>query len=107
MTNDKDGRKPVQYMTGRLYLVGKRKMKLWSIYRPCRWRSKYVSCKGCPGQLKFKTLKGFHCGYMAGNKPVYRRVSGQKARIKAHKGNTAHIPKGALAEGLPAVRRPK
>ena len=27
MTNDKDGRKPVQYMTGRLYLVGKRNMK--------------------------------------------------------------------------------
>ena len=86
MTNDKDGRKPVQYMTGRLYLVGKRKMKLWSIYRPCKWRDRACG-KVCPGQLRFKGVKRLYCGYMGDMTPVYRRIT-------RHKGNTAHISKG-------------
>lgn len=62
-----------RYQSGKVYLVSRRKLKLWGIYK-CRWRDR-KDCKHCPGQLKFKTLKGLKCGYMAGGKrALYLRV---------------------------------
>ena len=63
-----------QYMTGRVYLVNRRKLKLWAIYRKCKWRGRTL-CKGCPGLLKFAKLKGLKCGYMAGDRPAFKRIT--------------------------------
>ena len=82
------------YLCGRYYLVNRRKMKLWAIYRKCKWRGRTL-CKGCPGQLKFSGLKGLHCGYMAGGKrPIYKRITRQNSPNHAHVALRLAIAKG-------------
>ena len=74
MTNDKDGCKLIQYMVGRTYRVGRRALKLWSIYRKCRYRDRACG-KVCPGQLRFKGVKRLYCGFLGDMTPVYRRIT--------------------------------
>jgi hypothetical protein len=83
-----------RYQSGKVYLVSRRNLKLWGIYK-CKWRNR-SGCKGCPGQLKFKELKGLKCGYIAGGKPMYRRISRQNDRNHAHVAPRLAIGKGGL-----------
>jgi hypothetical protein len=68
-----------RYQSGKIYKVGRRNLKIWGIYK-CKWRDQ-KDCKGCPGQLKFKELKGLKCGYIAGGKrALFKRITRQKGQ---------------------------
>ena len=68
-----------QYMTGRVYRVGKRKLKLWSIVRRCSYKDRACG-KVCPGQLRFKGIKRLYCGYLGDMTALYPRITAHKAR---------------------------